>query len=227
MSAVETNRPSRTFNFRRGRMSRRQFESLDRFYPRYGVADEPVDFPSIFGNDRPVVLEIGSGMGDATVQMARADQQHNYLAIEVHPPGIANLMALADEQEVTNLRIYNGDAVTFVAERIPADCLAAMHVFFPDPWPKAKHHKRRLIQSTHIPLLRSRLMPGGVLRCATDWREYAEAMLEDLTADEQLVNCHDGFAPRSSVRPITKFEQRGIEAGRIISDLEFRRKSVT
>jgi tRNA (guanine-N7-)-methyltransferase len=184
--------------------------------------DEAVDLTGVFPRPAPVVLEIGSGMGEATAEMAAADPSRNYLAVEVHTPGIANLLAIADERGLGNLRIASGDALDLV-RHLPEESLDAVHAFFPDPWPKARHHKRRLIQPAHVALLRSRLVRGGTLHCATDWAEYADSMLATLTADPELENCHQGFAPRPSYRPSTRFERRAVTAGRAVFDLVFRR----
>ena len=171
-----------------------------------------------------MVLEIGSGMGDATAAMAAADPTRNYLAVEVHTPGIANLLAMVERRGLSNVRIAEGDALTLVRDLLPAASLDAVHIFFPDPWPKARHHKRRLIQPAHVALLRSRLATGGTLHCATDWAEYAAVMKETLTADPELVNAYPGFAPRPAHRPVTKFERRALAARRPVFDLIFRRR---
>ncbi|MGC9669875.1 tRNA (guanosine(46)-N7)-methyltransferase TrmB [Planosporangium sp. 12N6] len=206
-------------------MGERHRDALDRLLPVYGlpVTGEPVDLAALFGRRAPVVLEIGSGMGDATVGMAAADPGRDYLAVDVHTPGIANLLALIEERGLTNVRVALGDALELVGGQLAPDSLAAIHVFFPDPWPKARHHKRRLIQPRHVALLRSRLVPGGTLHCATDSADYAEAMVETLTADPELTNAHPGYAPRPPYRPLTKFEERGVRAGRDVFDLIFTR----
>lgn len=219
----------RTFHPRGGRLSGRHHDALDRLSPAYAITvpDRPaaqLDAPTLFGRRAPLVLEIGSGMGEATVAMASADPGRDYLAVEVHTPGIANLLALVEQRGLTNVRIARGDALDLVRHRLAPDTLDAVHVFFPDPWPKARHHKRRLIQPAHVALLRSRLVPGGTLHCATDWAEYAGGMLTTLTADPELVNTFDGYAPRPAYRPLTKFEHRGVTAGREIFDLVFRRR---
>ncbi|MEU5907629.1 tRNA (guanosine(46)-N7)-methyltransferase TrmB [Micromonospora sp. NPDC047467] len=206
-------------------MSGRQTDALGRLWSRYGldVSDEPVDLAELFGRRAPVVLEIGSGMGDSTAAMAAADPDRDYLAVEVHTPGIANLLDLVERGELGNVRIAQGDALDLV-RGLPEGCLDAVHIYFPDPWPKARHHKRRIIQPAHVALLRSRLTPGGTLHCATDWAEYAEAMRLTLDADPGLVDAYGGFAPRPAHRPVTKFERRAIVAGRAVADLIYRRR---
>ncbi len=204
-------------------MGERHRDAPARLWPVYGV---PVDggrlVPSaLFGRDVPLILEIGSGMGEATADMAAADPDRGYLAVDVHTPGVANLLATIEERGLANVRVVLGDALDLVRERLAPDSLDAVHVFFPDPWPKARHHKRRLIQPAHVALLRSRLVPGGTLHCATDDTGYADAMLAALGADPGLANANDGFAPRPAHRPLTKFEQRGIDAGRRVHDLVF------
>jgi tRNA (guanine-N7-)-methyltransferase len=204
-------------------MGDRHRDALDRLWPVYGVpvTGEPLDLAVLFRRHAPVVLEIGSGMGEATADMAAADPDRGYLAVDVHTPGIANLLALTEARGLTNVRIALGDALDLVRHQLAPDTLDAVHVFFPDPWPKARHHKRRLIQPSHVELLRSRLVPGGTLHCATDSADYAEAMLATLSADAELTNAHDGYAPRPAYRPLTKFEERGVQAGRDVYDLIF------
>jgi tRNA (guanine-N7-)-methyltransferase len=231
----------RTFHPRRGRLSGRHRDALERLWPAYGIdaaeegteegtaqgtddgpAGGPLDVAALFGRRAPLVLEIGSGMGDATAEMAAADPGRDYLAVEVHTPGIAHLLALVERRGLTNVRIARGDALDLLP-RLPPAALDAVHVFFPDPWPKARHHKRRLIRPPHVALLRDRLAPGGALHCATDWPDYAAAALAALAADPGLVNAHDGYAPRPAHRPRTRFEQRAVLAGRPVVDLVFHR----
>ncbi|WFE29045.1 tRNA (guanosine(46)-N7)-methyltransferase TrmB [Solwaraspora sp. WMMD791] len=218
----------RTYHPRRGRLSGRHHDALDRLFAAYAMTvvelPAPLDLPAVFGRAAPVVLEIGFGMGDATAEMAAADPDRDYLAVEVHTPGIAHLLALIEQRELTNVRVAVGDALDLARRCLPEQSLDAVHAYFPDPWPKARHHKRRLIQPAHVALLRSRLRRGGRLHCATDWAPYAEVMLETLTADPELVNPHDGFAPRPAYRPQTKFERRGARAGRPAYDLIFERR---
>jgi tRNA (guanine-N7-)-methyltransferase len=214
----------RTFKSHRGRLRTVRRDALDRLLPVYGVpADGLLDLPTRFGRRVPLVLEIGSGMGEGTAEQAAADPDRDYLAAEVHPPGVANLLLLIEARGLTNLRVANVDALELV-RRIPPDTLAAIHAFFPDPWPKRRHHKRRLFQPARVALLRSRLVPGGIIHAATDWEEYAQAMLATLAADPELVNAYDGWAPRRPYRPRTKYEQRAQAAGRTIFELIFRRR---
>jgi tRNA (guanine-N7-)-methyltransferase len=189
-------------------------DALTRLWPRFGVpADGPVAAD---------VLEIGSGMGDTTVAMAAADPGHRYVAVEVHTAGVANLLRLLEAAGLGNVRVAHGDALALVRDRLSPASLRAIHVFFPDPWPKARHAKRRLIQEPHVVLLTSRLAPGGVLHCATDDAAYADEMLAVLTGST-LTNVHSGFAPRPDDRPVTRYERRGLAAGRSSFDLIFRR----
>ncbi|WP_240955976.1 tRNA (guanosine(46)-N7)-methyltransferase TrmB [Micromonospora sp. HNM0581] len=207
-------------------MSGRQVTALEELWPRYGLrlADvDPFDHVALFGRRAPLVIEIGSGMGDTTAHMAAADPDRDYLAVDVHTPGIANLLDLVHLRGLGNVRIVEGDAVELM-ELLPPASLDAVHVFFPDPWPKSRHHKRRLIQPTHVARLRSRLAAGGTLHCATDWAEYAVSMRATLDADPGLVNAYDGYAPRPDHRPVTRFERRALRAGRPIADLIYRRR---
>jgi tRNA (guanine-N7-)-methyltransferase len=212
----------RTFHPRRGRMSGRHADAFAALWPVFGLSvvdgdRTPLDLDELFGRVAPRVLEIGFGMGDATAAMAGGDPGRDYLGVEVHTPGIGNLLALVGERGLTNVRVAHGDAMELV-HRIPEEGLDAIHVFFPDPWPKARHHKRRLIQPGNVRLLRRLLRVGGVLRCATDWPEYAEAMIATLDGDDGLVREEDGGG-----RPETKFERRGVQAGRPIVDLVYQR----
>ena len=227
----------RTFHPRRGRASTTQADALTRLWPLYGYTipdphheyhtpeaapDAAFDRVALFGRSAPLVLEIGCGMGEATAEMAAADPDRDYLGADVHTPGLGNLIALAEARGLTNVRVARGDVLFLLRDSIAPGSLAAVHVFFPDPWPKAKHRKRRIIQPDTVALIRDRLEPGGVLHCATDWAEYAEQMLEVLRADRGLRNRYDGYAPREAVgRPLTGYERRGLRDGRPIADLVF------
>lgn len=233
--AARPHEPLRTFHPRRAPLGREREDALRFLWPRLGFsvhdADSPVpltadgalDIVALFGRSAPLVLEIGSGMGETTATMAAADPSRDYLAVEAHLPGVANLLGLLDRAGLTNVRVAHGDALDLVRTALPGESLDAVHVFFPDPWPKARHHKRRLVQPSHVALLRSRLRVGGTLHCATDWVDYADAMLEALTADPFLENTADGFTPRPAHRPVTKFEQRGLDLGHEVRDVVFRR----
>lgn len=217
----------RTFHPRRGRLSGRHHEALSGLADDFGFPwpDGPLssdDLATIFGRRAPLVLEIGSGMGDAAAAMAAASPDRDFLAVDVHTPGVANLLALAADGDLTNVRVAQGDALELLPW-LPVGGLAAIHAYFPDPWPKARHHKRRLIQPGHVRLMASRLVTGGALHCATDWGPYAESMLQVLRGEPLLCNEFEGFSPRPGHRPLTKFEQRGLVAGRVIHDLIFRR----
>jgi tRNA (guanine-N7-)-methyltransferase len=215
----------RTFKPRRGRLRSRRQAALARLWPAYSVAigGGPLQPAELFGRRAPLVLEIGSGMGDATAELAAADPARDYLAVEVHTPGVANLLLLVEAGGLTNVRVAHGDALELVRDRLPPASLDAVHAFFPDPWPKTKHHKRRLFQPAHVALLRSRLARGGVIRAATDWAEYAEAMRAALAGDPELVNLYQGWAPRQLNRPRTGYERRALAAGRPVFELAFRR----
>ena len=183
--------------------------------PRFGVpfSREIAPLEAIFGRNAPKILEIGFGMGETTARIAAEHPENDYLGIEVHTPGVGALLKRIDEQALTNVRIIQHDAVEVVTEMLAPGSLAGIHVFFPDPWPKKRHHKRRLIQPAFAELLATRLAPGGYLHAATDWQEYAEHILATLSAVEALENPHGGFAVRPEARPETKFEQRGRRLG--------------
>jgi tRNA (guanine-N7-)-methyltransferase len=227
----------RTFHPRRGRIGATRADALARLWPRYGYdidsacegsayegsRHEGFDRAALFGREAGLVLEIGCGMGDATAAMAAADPGRDYLAVDVHTPGLANLLALAERGALGNVRAARGDAVELLRDLMKPGSLDAVHVFFPDPWPKAKHHKRRIVRPDVVALIRERLVPGGVLHCATDWAPYAEQMLDVLRADPGLRNLNDDYAPRPASRPVTRFERRALAAGRDIYDLMFTR----
>ncbi|GLZ33111.1 tRNA (guanine-N(7)-)-methyltransferase [Lentzea sp. NBRC 105346] len=192
------------------------------------LPDGPLDFTSWFGREAPVMLEIGSGMGETTAQLVAAAPELNYVAVEVYKPGLAQLLLRAEHLGgLDNLRVLRGDAVDLLTEHVAPGALGGARIFFPDPWPKKKHHKRRLVQPAFIALLASRLAPGAVLHLATDWEHYADQMLEVCSASPLLDNMYDGWAPRPDWRPVTKFEQRAVDEGRISHDLMFKRNNVT
>ena len=193
--------------------------------PRFGVPyrGQSLDFTALFGRSAPVIAEIGFGMGETTARIAAGNPQLDYLAIEVHTPGVGSLLKHLQEQALTNVRVVQHDAVEVLREMVPADSLAGIHVFFPDPWPKKRHHKRRLVQPALAALAASRLAPGGYLHVATDWQEYAEHVLAVLSATAGLRNTVPGFAPRPATRPETKFERRGLRLGHGVWDVVFER----
>ncbi|CAM5452708.1 tRNA (guanine-N(7)-)-methyltransferase OS=Streptomyces albaduncus OX=68172 GN=trmB PE=3 SV=1 [Streptomyces griseoloalbus] len=218
----------RSFQPRRSRVTAGQADALQRLWPVWGLdvdGSRRLDLAELFGNGRPVVLEIGFGMGEATAQMAAADPGTNVLAVDVHTPGQGHLLHLAEERGLANVRVANGDAIILLREMLAPDALSGLRVFFPDPWPKKRHHKRRLIQPEFLTLAASRLAPGAVLHCATDWEPYAEQMLEVLTAHPDFENTREdgGFAPRPGFRPLTRFERQGLDKGHVVNDLLFRR----
>jgi tRNA (guanine-N7-)-methyltransferase len=218
-------RPIRSFVLRQGRMSPAQQRACDTLYPRYGVAeqDAPLDFAALFGNRADVVLEIGFGMGETTAAIAAAHPKTNFLGVEVHGPGVGALLRRIDSARLDNVRVVRRDAVDVVTRMIPRASLAGIHVYFPDPWPKKRHHKRRLLQPAFVHALAERLAPGGHLHVTTDWEPYAEAILATLSAEPLLANTATGFAPRPSWRPRTKFEERGLCLGHRVFDLLFTR----
>lgn len=228
-SAPEIDRPQRSirsFVVRAGRMGTGQQKALEELGPRYVLpfSEQPLKPEQIFGRQAPVVLEIGFGMGAATAQIAAARPETDFIGVEVHTPGVGALLKLIGEGELHNIRILQHDAVQVLEQMIQPASLAGVHVFFPDPWHKKKHHKRRLIQAPLVALLASRLAPGGVLHCATDWQPYAEQMLEVLGAEPLLVNTAEDYAPRPDYRPLTKFEARGLRLGHGVWDLVFRKR---
>jgi tRNA (guanine-N7-)-methyltransferase len=222
-----THRPIRSFVLRQSRTSEAQRRAVDTLLPRYGIgyAPQPLDFTAAFGRRAPVVLEIGFGMGETTAEIAAAHPEQDYLAIEVHTPGVGNLLKLVDARGLANIRVIQHDAVEVLRHMVPPESLEGAHVFFPDPWPKKRHHKRRLIQPPLVALLASRIRPGGYVHLATDWQEYGEQMLAVLTGEPLLENTAAGFAVRPETRPQTKFETRGLRLGHGVWDLVFRRRA--
>ncbi len=218
--------PIRSYVLRGGRLGPGQQRALAELGPRfvlpYGPA--PLDFAAVFGRRAPVLLEIGFGMGDATAQVAAADPSRDLIGCEVHEAGVGALLKRIGEQELQNLRILRHDAVEVLRDMVPPASLAGVHLWFPDPWHKKRHHKRRLVQPPFVELVASRLAPGGYLHCATDWQPYAEQMLEVLSAGP-LANTVDGYAPRPAWRPQTKFETRGLKLGHGVWDLVFERRA--
>ncbi len=217
----------RSFVTRAGRLSIAQARALETLGPQFMLpfAKAPLDFVETFGRSAPTILEIGFGMGDTTSHIARAMPEKDFIGVEVHTPGVGSLLKQIGEQGLTNLRLIQHDAVEVLTQMIPAGTLAGVHVFFPDPWHKARHNKRRLLQAPFVKLLAERLAPGGYLHCATDWQEYAEQMLEVLGQETALQNTADAYAPQPAYRPLTKFENRGLRLGHGVWDLVFTKKA--
>ena len=216
----------RSFVVRAGRMTAKQERGLADGMARHGLLFQPtaLDYVAAFGRDAPTVLEIGFGMGMTTAAIAAARLDTNFIAVEVHPPGVGNLCNLLDEQRLTNVRVMEHDAVEVLTHMIAPDSLAGAHIYFPDPWHKKRHNKRRLVQAPLVALLASRLWPEGYLHLATDWVPYAEQMLEVLSAEPTLKNTAADYAPRPEWRPETKFELRGLKLGHEVRDLVFRKR---
>ncbi len=213
----------KSYVLRAGRIGPGQERALRELAPRFVLPFEPVPLDALraFGRSAPLVVEIGFGMGQATAAIAKARPETNFLGIEVHPPGVGALLQRIEALQLANLRLVQHDAVEVLTAMIAPSSLAGVHVFFPDPWPKKRHWKRRLIQPPLVALLASRLAPGGTLHCATDWQPYAEQMLEVLGAEPALENMARGYAPRPGIRPETKFECRGLALGHGVWDLVF------
>ena len=213
----------RSFVTRAGRLSTAQGRAIDELGPHFCLPYKKalLDVPATFGRSAPVIFEIGFGMGDTTAAIAAGMPAKDFIGVEVHTPGVGSLLKQIGEHDLTNLRLIQHDAVEVLNHMIAPASLAGIHVFFPDPWHKARHNKRRLIQAPLVQLLCSRLTPGGYLHCATDWQEYADQMLEVMAAEPALVNTAAGFAQRPAYRPVTKFENRGIRLGHGVWDLVF------
>ncbi|MGH8808964.1 MAG: tRNA (guanosine(46)-N7)-methyltransferase TrmB [Noviherbaspirillum sp.] len=213
----------RSFVTRAGRLSTAQAKAIETLGPQFCIpyGKTAFDFGQAFSRSAPLILEIGFGMGDTTAKIAAGMPDKNFVGIEVHTPGVGSLLKLIGEQGLSNLRIIQHDAFEVITHMIAPDSLDGVHIFFPDPWHKARHNKRRLIQAPFVELLVSRLAPGGYLHCATDWQEYAEQMLQVLGEEPALRNTADGYAPRPDYRPVTKFENRGLRLGHGVWDLVF------
>lgn len=220
-------RPVRSFVLRAGRLTEGQKRALDELWPAFGLPDgnEPLDFASLFGNAHPVIMEIGFGNGDATWQMAAARPDCNFLGVEVHRPGVGHLLLKLEEHGLQNVRIACDDAVELLTLRVPDGSLQGIRIYFPDPWPKKRHHKRRIIQDGFIALLARKMNTGGILHMATDWEPYAEYMLEVMQASRAFANLSEagGASPQPEWRPSTKYEKRGERLGHQVFDLVYRR----
>lgn len=215
----------RSFVTRAGRLSTAQARAIETLGPHFCLpySKSTLDFDQAFDRHAPVILEIGFGMGDSTAKIAASMPDKDFLGVEVHTPGVGSMLKLIGELGLGNLRLIQHDAVEVLTHMIAPGSLAGAHIFFPDPWHKARHNKRRLIQAPLVSLLAARLAPGAYLHCATDWQEYAQQMLEVLAAEPGLCNTADAFAPRPDYRPVTKFENRGLRLGHGVWDLVFER----
>jgi tRNA (guanine-N7-)-methyltransferase len=215
----------RSFVIRAGRMTDGQRSAFDEYWPAYGLSlfDGPLDVEAAFGNGNPVALEIGFGMGDSLLAMAQAEPEVNFIGIEVHPPGVGRLIHMAGKAGVRNLKVYMADAKDVLEDCVADASLARFQLYFPDPWHKKKHNKRRIVQAEFVALAARKLRSGGLLHMATDWQNYAEHMLEVLQAEPQLVNTAADYAECPEFRPKTKFEARGERLGHGVWDLLFRK----
>ncbi len=228
-------RTIKSFVKREGRLTKGQQKALDQFWPTMGLEHKQglVDFKTVFGNDNPVVLEIGFGMGASLVEMAKNAPDKNFVGIEVHLPGVGACLSSADEAGVTNLRLYNHDAIEILRDCIADESLTTVQLFFPDPWHKTRHHKRRIVQPAFVESLRTKLKMGGVFHMATDWENYSEHMVEVMDSTDTFSNIASKinsdanktsvFVERPDSRPLTKFEQRGHRLGHGVWDIMFER----
>ncbi len=216
----------KSFVTRAGRLSPAQAKAIATLSPQFCIpyTKAPLDFSSVFSHSAPTILEIGTGMGETTAHIAAHMPEKNFIGVEVHTPGIGSLLKRIDENQLKNLRLIQHDAVEVLTHMIAPASLSGVHVFFPDPWHKARHNKRRLIQPALVALLVSRMQSGAVLHCATDWEHYAEQMLEVLSAEAGLINTAQGYAEKPSYRPLTKFENRGLKLGHGVWDLVFKKR---
>jgi tRNA (guanine-N7-)-methyltransferase len=222
---MDRHSPIRSFVLRQGRISRAQQRACDTLLPVFGIPFDslPLDLDRVFGRQAPRYLEIGFGMGETTAAIAAARPECDYLGIEVHSPGVGSLLKQIEAEGLRNVRVIQHDAVAVLGHMIPPESFDGAHIFFPDPWPKKRHHKRRLLQGPFVALLTSRLKRGGYVHVATDWREYADQVLGVLAAEPGLRNTAEGFAARPDYRPVTKFERRGVALGHGVWDVVFRR----
>jgi len=218
-------RPVRSYVLRGGRLTAGQERALRELWPRFGIENDDglLDLDQLFGSNAPVILEIGFGNGEATWQMASAHPEENYIAVEVHQPGVGHLLIKIEEHGIENIRIACADATEFLRNRVPEESLGGVRIYFPDPWPKKRHHKRRIIQPSFVRALASRMRLGAILHLATDWEPYAEHMLEVIGGVEGLTNlsASDGFSDKPEWRPETKYEKRGERLGHTVKDLLF------
>lgn len=219
-------RTIKSFVLRGGRMTVGQQNAFDRNWAAMGLeqASGMLNYETLFGRRAPVIIEIGFGMGQSLVEMAQAEPDKNFIGIEVHRPGVGKLMLLAEEAGITNLKVYCDDAVEVLKNCIEDSSLERVQLYFPDPWHKKKHNKRRIVQANFVQQLRQKLVVGSVFHMATDWQPYAEQMLEVMSAAQGYSNTAEGYAPRPDWRPVTKFERRGEHLGHGVWDLLFKRE---
>jgi tRNA (guanine-N7-)-methyltransferase len=218
-------RPIRSFVRREGRITPGQQRALNKMLPEFGVAPLSglIDWADLFGRNAAVIMEVGFGNGLSLADMAEANPDENYLGVEVYRPGLGSLLVQIRERGLSNVRVSGADAVDVLTDQVPPQSLHRLQIFFPDPWPKKRHNKRRIIQSGFVAMATQRLKPGGLFHVATDWEHYAEHILEVLEAEPGLVNTSDGFAPRPDYRPQTKYELRGERLGHGVWDIIFQR----
>ncbi len=216
----------RSYVLRQGRATGAQRRARETLLPRFGIpySDALLDLDRVFGRAAPRILEIGFGMGETTARIAAQHPENDYLGVEVHSPGVGGLLKRVAELRLTNVRVIQHDATEVIESMIPPASLDGVHVFFPDPWPKKRHHKRRLLQAPFVALLASRMKAGAYVHVVTDWDDYAQQILEVLSAEPLLANTCGGFAPRPEWRPQTKFESRGLRLGHRVWDVLFRRR---
>ena len=216
----------RSFVNRRSHITQGQQEALDAFLTKWSLAYRPslLNLTETFEREAPTILEIGFGMGETTEKIALARPSDNFLGVEVFNAGVGALLKRIEASNLNNIRIIQHDAVEVLRDMLAPQSLAGVHIYFPDPWPKTRHHKRRLIQPPLIELLASRMAPGAYIHCATDWEHYAEQMLAVLSAETSLQNTCEGFAPRPDFRPLTKFENRGLRLGHGVWDVIFKKR---
>jgi tRNA (guanine-N7-)-methyltransferase len=228
MTKSRHHREIKSYVVRGGRLTPSQQKALDQYWPIYGLDLQSgrLDRLAVFTNEQPLVFEIGFGMGDSLVQMAKEHPEQNFIGVDVHPPGIGMILRKIAEQDLTNIRVYQNDAKLVLTECIEDASLDKVQIYFPDPWHKKRHHKRRLIQSEFMGLLLPKLKPGGIIHLATDWQSYAEQMIEVLSAIDDLKNCADvGNFSMQHERPVTKFEKRGERLGHKVWDLLFKKRT--
>lgn len=233
MSHTENVHPRtiKSFVIRSGRMTAGQLKAYQALWMKYGIEADGavVDFSKIFSRTAPVILEIGFGMGDSLIEMAERYSQNNYLGIEVHKPGVGRLLGNIAQRQLSNVRVMQYDALQILKKQIPDHCLHAVYLFFPDPWHKRKHHKRRIVNDEFVQLVGKKLQKNGFLHMATDWQDYAAQMLDTMQRASGFNNCatncknNGGYIPRPDYRPMTKFERRGKRLGHGVWDILFQK----